>query len=195
MGAWDRGGCLPIDRNPLVRRAKDRSLMAAVYLAFCCLALIGNTQMAADRSIGISPRTWLRVREQMTCEAMRDEYCLGRYGFIIDREGKFLAGPSGEGKKAEGRMGSRETQQLEELMQPISPDAPASQMTCEAGGLPGIKDQVDVTFVGESIVRIYDLGGSPGQLCYRGNRTDVERLHDYLHVLMTRYYPIPFPKR
>ena len=131
----------------------------AVCLPFC-LALLDDTQVTAEQAIGIFSSSWLQMREQTTCEAMRDEYCLGRYGFTIHRDGTFLTGPSEEGRKSEGRISSEEMQELEALMQPILRDAPASQMTCEPGHSPGNKDQVDVTFVGELVVRIYDLGGS-----------------------------------
>jgi hypothetical protein len=189
-----RGLCGSFGRRLIIERSKDGLLITAACVALQ-FALRGDGQLATDQAIGILSSNWLQVAEQTTCEAMQDEYCLGRYGFTIHRDGTFLAGPSGEGEKTEGRISSKEVQQLDALMQPISPDALASQMTCETGGLPGIKDQVDVTFVDESVVRIYDLGGSLGQLCYRGSRADIERLHNHLRMLMTRYYPIPFPKR
>jgi hypothetical protein len=157
-------------------------------------ASLGNRMVVTDQALGAMSGNWLQVREQTTCEAMQDESCLGRYGFAIHRDGTFLAGPSGEGGNAEGRIKPRELQQLEALMRRILPDAPGGQIPCKIGGPPGIRDQLDVTFMGESVVRIYDLGGSVGKLCYRGSRHDVERLHQYVHKLMTRYYPIPFPK-
>jgi hypothetical protein len=71
---------------------------------------------------------------------------------------------------------------------------PNEEKNCEPGGLPGIKDQVDITFSGGQVVRAYDLGGRIGRVCYVGNKNRVRKLHEYLHELMTRYYPVPFPK-
>jgi hypothetical protein len=138
---------------------------------------------------------WLSVAEQTTCEAMHDDNCLGRYGFTIYRNGSFLTGPSPEGKKIEGRITPEEMRHLEALMRAISPEASAKLLTCESRGLPGNKEQIDVTFAPETVVRIYDLGGKPGQLCYRGDSHQVEQIHKYMHSLMERYYPIPFPSR
>jgi len=137
--------------------------------------------------------TWIEVREQTTCEAMRDDYCLGRYGFTIKDDGTFIAGPSPQGSQVQGRTKPQELRRLGKLMSQLSPILARGERTCEPGGLPGIKDQVDVTFAGGSVVRAYDSGGLVGKICHVGAWEDVHRLHDYLHKLMTRYYPLPFP--
>jgi hypothetical protein len=61
------------------------------------------------------------------------------------------------------------------------------------GGLPGIKDQVDLTLASGAVVRIYDLGGRGGEVCYIGRWDNVHELHQYLPALMSRYYPVPYP--
>ena len=75
----------------------------------------------------------------------------------------------------------------------VSASATKGERICDPGGLPGIKDQIDVTFTAGQVVRAYDLGGSVGKICYVGSWHNVRRLHQYLRSLMTQYYPIPFP--
>ena len=156
------------------------------------LSVLDSPLTASDGTSGNVSNDWIRLRQQATCEAMQDEYCLGRYGFTIRRDGTFQAGPSAQGRKAEGRITPAELQELETLMASVSPDAPPGEVSCTTGGVPGVKDQVDVTFTAGPALRIYDLGGSVGQLCYRGNRESAERLHQFLRKLLTQYYPIPF---
>jgi len=127
------------------------------------------------------------------CEAMQDDYCLGRYGFTIRHSGAFIAGPTGRGSKAEGKIRLQELRRLRELIDRASTGLSSAKKTCEPGALPGIKDQVDVTFTGGTVVRVYDLGGSVGRLCYVGSRAQVRELQEYLHRLMAQYYPVPFP--
>jgi hypothetical protein len=53
---------------------------------------------------------------------------------------------------------------------------------------------MDITFPSGQVVRAYDLGGSIGKICYFGVWEDVRKVHAYLHKLLSRYYPVPFPK-
>jgi hypothetical protein len=137
---------------------------------------------------------WLEVREQTACEAMQDDYCLGRYGLTIKHDGTFMAGPSDRGSKVEGQLERRELRSLRSLIDQFSTTLPSEENNCDSGGLPGIKDRVDITFSGEQVVQMYDLGGSVGKICYVGTWDQAHKLHDYLHKLMTRYYPVPFPR-
>lgn len=137
---------------------------------------------------------WLEVREQTACEAMQDDYCLGRYGFTIKHDGTFIAGPSGRGRKAEGQLERRELRRLRKLIGQFSTTLSTGENNCASGALPGIKDHVDITFSGGEVVQMYDLGGSVGKVCYVGTLDQVRKLHEYLRMLMTRYYPVPFPK-
>lgn len=137
---------------------------------------------------------WLEVREQTACEAMPDDYCRGRYGFTIKHDGTFIAGPSGRGSKAEGRLERRELRRLRKLIGQFSATLPRAANNCASGGLPGIKDHVEITFSGGQVVQVYDLSGGVGKICYVGAREQVDQLHEYLRKLMTRYYPVPFPK-
>lgn len=166
--------------------------------AVCLIGIIAGLQEHLafnDGRLDMPSGTWVDVREQTVCEAMQDDYCLGRYGFTIKRDGTFIAGPSPHGGKAEGRIKPQELRRLGELIAQLSANQSSGERTCDPGGFPGIRDQVDITFLGGSVTRAYDLGGSIGKICYIGVWDDVRRLHDYLHKLLGRYYPVPFPIR
>jgi hypothetical protein len=146
-----------------------------------------------------SSAKWLEVQEQSACEAMLNDYCLGRYGFTIKFDGTYIAGPSDEGSKAEGRIERHELRMLRELIGPLSTalkmNSTMLKKNCEPGGLPGIKEQLDITFSGGRVVRVYDMIGTLGKLCYVGSRYRVHKLHKFLRGLMNQYYPVPFPSR
>jgi hypothetical protein len=177
-------GCLCVANKPL---------MIAVWL-IDILTAFGKPLVSPDASSIVPAAAWLKVSERAACEAMQDDYCLGRYGFTINSDGTFVAGPSGEGLKTEGQIRQKELQQLGALIRQMPASASNEERSCNKGGLPGIKDQIDLTFASGSVVRIYDLGGSVGEIRYIGRWDNVNRLHRYLHKLMTQYYPVPFPK-
>ena len=167
--------------------------MMVVWLIGSFIAL-GEPMEIHGAASAIASPAWVEVREQTACEAMQDDYCLGRYGFTIKHDGTFIAGPSARGTKAEGRLERQELQRLRELIGQLSTMLLSGEKNCDHGGLPGIKDQVDITFSGGQVVRAYDLGGRVGEICYVGIWDRVRKLHEYLHDLMTRYYPVPFLK-
>jgi hypothetical protein len=169
-------------------------LRVLVTLLIGTLVALSEAMAVRAAAPGVLSGSWLKVREQTTCEAMQDDYCLGRYGFTIKHGGGFIAGPSGRGSKAEGQIELQELRRLRELIGQVSSSLSSAKKVCNADGLPGIKDQVDITFSGRLMVRVYDLGGSVGKLCYIGSWNQVREFHEYLHGLMTRYYPVPFPK-
>src|SRR5215831_2297482 len=136
---------------------------------------------------------WVEIRESTACEAMQDEYCLGRYGFRIRSDSAFVAGGSGAGRTIEGRIATGELQQLSLLVREASTGVQDTEERCRKGSVPGVKDQIDLEFADGIVVRIYDLGGQVGQVCHVGSRRSVHRLHEYLQTLMKRYYPLPFP--
>jgi hypothetical protein len=171
----------------------NKPLMIAVWL-INIVAAFGDPLVSPDGPSIVPAADWLKVSERVACEAMQDDYCLGRYGFTINSDGTFVAGPSSKGRKTEGRIQQTELQQLGALIRQIPASASNEERRCNKGGLPGIKDQIDLTFGSGWAARIYDLGGSVGKLCYTGRWDNVHRLHKYVHKLMTRYYPVPFPK-
>jgi hypothetical protein len=167
--------------------------MIAVWLIGSLIAL-GGTMEILDRKSTMAAAAWLEVREQTACEAMQDDYCLGRYGFTIKHDGAFIAGPSGRGIKAQGQLTPQELRRLRELVGRLSETLPNEEKKCDPGGLPGIKDQLDITFSDGQVTRVYDLGGNVGKVCYSGTRDRIQHLHEYVQELLARYYPVPFPK-
>lgn len=125
---------------------------------------------------------------------MQDDYCVGRYGFTIKYDGTFTAGPSDGGIKTEGRIKLPELKQLRDLIAEVSPGALGESKECHSEGLPGIRDQVDIMFGSGAVVRVYDLGGRIGKVCYAGSWDWVSKFHENLSGLMLHYYPVPFPK-
>jgi hypothetical protein len=176
---------------------RQPSFIRPVVTAFWLIGIIAGLREPLafnDGKPDMPSATWVEVREQTACEAMQDDYCLGRYGFTIKRDGTFIAGPSGQGGKAEGRIKPQELRRLGELIAQLSANHSPGERTCDPGGPPGIRDQVDITFPSGRVARAYDLGGSVGKICYIGVWEDVRKLHAYLHRLLNRYYPVPFPK-
>ena len=169
-----------------------RSGVAVVWL-IASFVLLGEPLASARAAHAGASAAWLEVREMTACEAMKDDYCLGRYGFTIKHDGTFLAGPSTGGSKAQGRIERMELLRLRELIGQLSATLPGQDRVCDSGGLPGIKDRLDIMFTGGPVVRAYDLGSPVGRICYVGDRDPVHKLHEYLRALMTRYYPVPFP--
>jgi hypothetical protein len=164
--------------------------------ALALLAVSLGPLSVVSESSGMQPvATWMEVREQAACEAMRDDYCLGRYGFTIKANGRFTAGPSERGSKVEGSIEAAELQRIGSLVGDFAPELAHAQRTCMPRGVPGIRDQLDITFSDGTVVRAYDLGGVPGKVCYVGAWDRVQVLHEYVRGLMSRYYPVPFPAR
>jgi hypothetical protein len=136
------------------------------FCLFIILAVSHETLSVSKAAILPAPAIWSEAGEETTCEAMQDDYCLGRYGFAINRDGTFIAGPSDSGSKVQGRIKSRELQRLGLLIQHFSRDLPSGEKTCNSGELVGIKDQVDVTFTNGTVVKVYDIRN--GHNCYVG---------------------------
>ena len=63
--------------------------MTAFWLIGVLAALSKPLALREEASDAASP-LWLEISERTTCEAMQDDYCLGRYGFTIRHDGKFL---------------------------------------------------------------------------------------------------------
>jgi hypothetical protein len=168
--------------------------MTAAWL-FGILIALGEPVAFNDAVSGLAPAVWLEVKEQTACEAMHNDYCLGFYGFAIKHDGTFTAGPSDRGIKAQGQIEPQELQQLKELIGQLLPSLSAGERHCDAGGLPGIRDQLDIALADGQVARVYDLGGSIGKVCYLGFWDYVRRFHEFLQTLMSRYYPVPFPKK
>jgi hypothetical protein len=148
----------------------------------------------AAATLSGSPDSWVVVRQQTHCEAMQDKYCRGRYGFTIEPDGAFVAGPTPAGDSIRGKIGREELRRLRELIDRVAPSLTSAETSCRPGGVPGVRDQVEITLAAGHTVLIYDLGGHVGMLCHAGEWDGVRALHDHLQKLLERYYPMPFPQ-
>jgi hypothetical protein len=129
------------------------------------------------------------------CEAVREDFCPGRYGFTIRSDGAFLAGPSGRGIRVEGRIEQRELQHLGRLIDQLALAGSQRQQVNESNRVPGVRDQVDIALAGLPVTRLYDQDGTLGAIRYVGTWEAVRRFHHYLRMLLARYYPVPFPEK
>jgi hypothetical protein len=169
-----------------------RRLLRTLWLIGMLVA--GSEPLAAPAGPALpAASAWLEVRERTACEAMRDEYCVGRYGFAVERGGKFVAGGFGGSRTIEGTLALPDLHKLDSLIREAYSSARSGVQVCRQGGLPGIRDQVDLTFTDGRAIRLYDLGGQVGKVCCVGSWDRVRRLHDHLRRLMNRHYPVPFP--
>jgi hypothetical protein len=146
-----------------------------------------------EAEAGGQPLQWLQVTQRKMCEAMQDDFCLGRYGFTIRNDGAFTAGPSGRGRTVEGRIKRQELDHLGKLIDQLSLAGSDRRRIGDPHGVPGVRDQADIIFAGLPVTRVYDQGGTPGEIRYLGTWDAVRRFHQYLSKLLTRYYPMPFP--
>lgn len=138
------------------------------------------------------PSVWKSVREQTQCEAMNPAACVGAYGFKVNADGTYLAGPSPSGRAVSGQISEQELASLSPFV--IADIASSSTSACEASThLPGSADKVRVVESNKSFYDSYSYIGTTGQICYRGDRSVAFELHNQLHFLMMKYYPANFP--
>jgi len=166
-------------------------MIAALWMV-SVFPVLQQSALLDTNSGGPSP-PWRHVRVQTACEAMQDDYCLGRYGFIVESNGAYAAGPSPSGRKVEGRLKSAELQHLHQLMSKFSGETSLQERIQEQPAVPGIRDQIDIKFASGSTVRAYEVGGPARKIRHGGAWEDARRLHDYVHKLLSYYYPKPFP--
>jgi hypothetical protein len=162
-------------------------LMRRFALAAAGAALVGcGSPSAPDPA-------WAQVTEHTSCEALLRQYCAGAYGFSVQSDGRFTVGPAENGASLTGALTESERMQVSTDVAQVSSNLAASPQCDPAHSIPGSSDQVDLMDARQGSVRVYDLGGTPGNVCYRGGREQAARLHTDLATLLAKYYPHPFP--
>jgi hypothetical protein len=136
---------------------------------------------------------WAQVSEHTSCEALLRQYCAGAFGFTVRSDGRFTVGPADNGATQSGAVTEAERAQLSADVSQVSANLMASPQCEPAQTIPGSSDQVDLTDARQGPVRVYDLGGTVGSVCYRGGRAQAASLHTDLAALTAKYYPRPFP--
>lgn len=136
---------------------------------------------------------WEEVAEHTSCEALLPQYCGGAFGFAVHSDGRFTVGPADDGATRSGAVTEPERAQIAADVSQVLAGLTASPQCEPAPAIPGLNDQVDISDGSRGSLRVYDLGGTLGSLCYRGGRAEAVRLHSDLAALLARYYPRPFP--
>lgn len=131
------------------------------------------------------------VSEQSFCEAMDPTRCPGTFGFAVDNQGNFTAGPSPTGKVVQGKITSDELTTFQSLLS-IQLGASGNGSTCSAIPLiAGVGDTIKAAFTNNTQTNLFsDVGG---QQCFLGSTAAGTQFRDFFHQLLTKYYPIPFP--
>jgi hypothetical protein len=137
--------------------------------------------------------SWVLVKEQTTCEALASAYCVGAFGFTVQNDGRFTVGPADDGSTVNGALTASERAQVSSDASLVGADLTGSPQCDSTRSVAGVSDEVDLVDPRMGTVRVFDLGGTPGNTCYRGGRDHAIQLHNDLAALMSRYYPRPFP--
>jgi len=149
-----------------------------------------GAQESGEQSEGSS---WDSIYEQRKCEAMSDNFCPGFYGFRVDNNGHYAAGPNENGKTKKGRISPAELVDLNRYVNAWVSAFNVNDPDCDHARLmPGTHEQIEITRADNSVVRIYDEGSTAGNICYRGGRDNVNTLREVIHRLTDKYYPQPF---
>lgn len=156
------------------------------------VAVAGATLVACG-SPSAPDASWVQVMERTSCEALVPEYCTGAFGFTVQSDGRFTVGPAENGASLTGALTESERIQISSDVAQVSSGLAASPQCDATHTIPGSSDQIDLADPRLGSVRVYDLGGTPGSVCYRGGRDQAARLHTDLGALLAKYYPRPFP--
>jgi hypothetical protein len=131
------------------------------------------------------------VSEQVSCEAMNPDSCVGGFGFAVDSQGNFTAGPSPTGKVVQGKITSDELASLKSSLSVILGTS-SRGMTCKTiETIPGIGDTIKATFTDNTQENVFTI--QSGQECFLGTATTGPTFGDFFHQLLNKYYPNPFP--
>lgn len=149
--------------------------------------------LAGCGSPGSTDSGWAQVSERTTCEALLSRFCVGAFGFTVQSDGRFTVGPADDGTTITGALTGTELAALSADATRVSAGLPGSPQCEPVSSVPGVSDRVELVDLRQGPVLVYDLGGTPGSVCYRGGREAAIRLHADLGGLLVQHYPRPFP--
>ena len=131
---------------------------------------------------------------QTSCEAMVPAYCRGRYGFQVNRNGKWLAGPDPSGFSVSGRLSKRESRRLRRAVDHVLGSPARQPSDCDRRqAIPGVGETVTVQGR-ERAVKLQGAGGQLNPSCAPGHPSAAE-LFALADALVRRYYPRPFRRQ
>jgi hypothetical protein len=118
---------------------------------------------------------------------------VGAYGFTINADGSYVAGPGPAGQILKGSLTSDEFGAIQTALQPaISGDALSQTQTC--GPSQVVSNNDTLTFVHQTSHTTFLSKTTDGTLCANGFDTQSgETLHDLVVAAATNYYSLPFP--
>lgn len=131
------------------------------------------------------------VSEQASCEALVQDSCRAGFGFAIDSQGNFTAGPSPTGKVVQGKITSDELASLKSSLSAVLASS-HNGMTCTSvGTIPGIGENIKAAFTDSTQANLVTLQSN--QLCFLGGTTNGQAFENIFQQLLIKYYPMPFP--
>jgi hypothetical protein len=118
---------------------------------------------------------------------------VGAYGFTINPDGSYLAGPGPAGQTLTGHLTSDEFSAIQTALQPvIAGDALSHPQTC--GPSQVVDNNDSLTYVHQTTKTTFLNKTTDGTLCANGFDTESgETLHDLVVAAATNYYSLPFP--
>lgn len=130
---------------------------------------------------------WTQVSDKTTCEAQTPASCSGYYGFVIDNQGNYTAGPNPQGQSGKGALSTAEWNQLQTAANAVANDiAAAPDALCKPQqAVPGQSDVVLIAAAG----KVYSVQDGMNALCaWHGATADSTALIDLIDTLRAKYY-------
>ena len=161
---------------------KEKIILAAAS----CLLLAGCGGGSDGASLHAAP-LWSAVGDKTTCEAEQPAACSGYYGFTIDSQGNYSAGPNPQGQSATGALSAAEWSQLQAAANTLSSDIQAepTALCTTQPATAGTSDTVQITVAG---VPFYVQDGANRLCAYGGHTADSTALIDLVDTLRAKYY-------
>ena len=130
---------------------------------------------------------WTQVSNRTTCEAEVPASCPGYYGFVIDNQGNYTAGPNPQGQTGKGALTAAEWNQLQTAANAVANDiAAAPDALCKPQqSVPGESNVVLIAAAGQ----VYSVQDGMNDLCaWHGAPADSTALIDLIDTLRAKYY-------
>jgi hypothetical protein len=162
----------------------------------------GYCECAVPAPTSSPQAVWTSLAVNDTCEGGQNGDCPGAYGFTINPNGSFQAGPNDLGVIVGGRVTSMELAMINSDLAVFNPGFTATLAlgelsvgpTCvDDPTLAGVMSNVTVGFSDGIALAPISSNGSPGQFCFTADPIGGERLREDVNALLEEYYPNPFP--
>jgi len=142
-------------------------------------------------------KTFSTVKIQTYCLSASDNLCPGGFGFTIDDQGNFIAGPDPKGKTVTGAIRAEELKLLTDL---ITQQMASREISSCRGAAPNFTIHIFVYSADGRERRLFfsrKPEGDPGSSideCHNGTWQTASLVRNHVRKLLIKYYPIPFPQ-